>query len=130
LSLGLLNHLTEQALKASTPSHCRKQQRTMIGRQFLSAQVQERLKERVTNVQCLNVSVQEIVEELQKYHFEHEHWIPEVPSQSHVKIFKGRFNKGEVHGPGKIEEEVRAPLQQLVVNEVAEEETVGAVSYS
>src|SRR5512139_2338644 len=98
----------------------------MIGRQFLGAQAQERFEEQVPGALLLNVPVREVVEELQENHFEHEHRVPGVPAPSNIKVFQGRFDEGEVYGSGEIGEEVRAPTQQLVVDEVAEEGTVGA----
>src|SRR5512135_2537912 len=98
----------------------------MIGRQFLGAQTQERLEEQVPGALLLNVPVREVVEELQENHLEHEYRVPGVPAPIRVEVFQGRLHKGEVHGPGEIEEEVGAPTQQLVVDEVAEKGAVGA----
>jgi len=51
----------------------------VIGRQFLSAQAQERLEEHVPEALLLNVPVPEVVEELQEHHFEDEHRVPRGP---------------------------------------------------
>jgi hypothetical protein len=40
----------------------------------------------------------------------------------------GRFDRGEIHGPEEIEEGVGAPTKLLVIDEGAEEGTVGAAS--
>jgi hypothetical protein len=47
-----------------------------------------------------------VVDELEEHHFEHEHWVSGVTAPSYVKVFQGRFDKGEVHGPGEVKEEV------------------------
>ena len=127
LASGLLYHLVEQALETlGSQALPETAEHGVIGRQFLSAQAQEGLEEQVPGALLLNVPVREVVEELQENHFEHEHRVPGVPAPIHVKVFQGRFDKGEVHGSGEIGEEMGAATQQLIVNEAAEEGAVGA----
>ncbi len=57
---------------------------------------------------------------------EHENRVPRAPAPPSVEVLQGRFDKGKVHGPGEFGQEVGAPTQQLVVDEVAKEGTVGA----
>ena len=102
LGSGLLHHLVEQALEAlGSQALPEAAEHGVIGRQFLGAQAQERLEEQVPGALLFNVPVREVIEELQEDHLEHEHRVPGVPAPIHVKVFQGRFDKGEVHGSGR-----------------------------
>ena len=123
----MLHDLVEQALETLGPQALTEAtENGVIGRQFFGAQTQERLEKHVPGALLFDVAVRKIVEELQEHHLEHEHPVPGSPAPIHVKVFQGRFDEGEVYSSGKIGEEMGAPTQQLVVNEVAEEGTVGA----
>jgi hypothetical protein len=42
----------------------------------------------------------------------------------------GRFDKGKVHGRGEVMEEMGTSAEQLLINEVSQEGTVGAAGFS
>jgi len=83
LGSGLLHHLVEQALEAlRSQVQPEAAKHGVIGRQFLGAQRKERLEKHVPGALLFNVSVREVVEELQEDHLEHDHRVPGVPPQA------------------------------------------------
>ena len=131
LGPSLLHYLVEQALEAlGSQALPEAAEHGVVGRQLLGAQTQERLGEHVPGTLLFNVPILEVVEELLVHHFEHEHQVPGVPAPIHLEIFQGRFDKGEVHGPGEIGKEMRAPPQQLLLDKVAEEGAFNAAGFA
>lgn len=120
LSPGLLHHLVEQALEAlGSQTLPEAAQGGVIGGQLLGAQAQEAFEHHVPGGLLFQLSVREVVEELQEDHFEHQHRVPGVSAPVDVEVFQGLFDKGKVHRSGQIVEEMGTPAQQLVVDEVA-----------
>ena len=88
----------------------------MIGRQFLGVQAQETLEHQIPGGPLFQLTVREVIEELQADQLEHEHRVPGVPpGPVPEKVFQGRFDKGKIYRPGKVVEEMGAPAEQLVV---------------
>jgi hypothetical protein len=54
--------------------------------------------------------------------------VPRVPAPVHIEVFEDRFDKSKIYGPGEIVEKMEALAEQMIVDEVAEEGTVGAAS--
>lgn len=124
---GLRHHLVKELLKALSPQALAEAaEGGVIGRQFLGAQTQEPLEHHVPGGLLFQLAVREVVEELQKDQLEHEHRIPRVPAPVHVEVLQGRFDESKVLGPGELIEEMGAPAQKLIIDEVAQEGVVGA----
>ena len=123
---GLVHHPVEPPLKAIGPqTPAKTAQGSVAGRQLFAAQPQEPLENQGPGALFFDFPVREVIEKLQKDHFEHGHRVPGVPAPVHVKVTAGFSDKAKVYRPAQLMEKMGALPQQVVIDEVAEERTVG-----
>jgi len=128
---GLFHQLVEQSLKALRPQPGPEAaQGREIGRQLLGAQPQEPLVGQVKSGLFLHLAIRQIIEKLQKHHFEHQHRVPRFSPPINIKVFAVLRDKAKIHHLRQVFQEVGSLGQNLLIKKIAKEGAVGFALFS